>query len=124
MVARLASEIATTARQFGEDFREAFLEVNQPAGGRPRVWVKKLKGNTSDPTGDTVADREHRLYDLAEGAKEFEIALKTIREARGHVHKAFGKKESKGSSWTARELAETEARARDKKRGYKRPRVG
>jgi hypothetical protein len=64
-----------------------------------------------------VADREHKLKALAIGADKFEQALKMIREAHGHVNRGMDKKEAKGSSWVADDLASVEAEYRDKRRG-------
>jgi hypothetical protein len=113
----VASEIAQSGRDLASDYRAALLQVHQPAGGRPQVWIPRREGDVSDPTGETVADREHKLKALAIGADKFEQALKMIREARGHVNRGLDRKESKGSSWPAEDLASIESEYRDKRRG-------
>jgi hypothetical protein len=116
-VSRLASEIAQSGRDLASDYRAALLQVHQPSGGRPQVWIPRREGDVSDPTGETVAEREHKLKALAIGADKFDQALKMIREAHGHIHRGMDKKEAKGSSWPADDLASIEAEYRDKKRG-------
>jgi hypothetical protein len=81
------------------------------------VWIPRREGDVSDPTGETVADREHKLKQLAIGADKFDQVLKLIREAHGHIHKSMDKKESKGSVWEGSDLAEVSAEYRDKRRG-------
>jgi hypothetical protein len=120
----VSREIDRLARSIAKDYRETLDDIRTPHSGASEVVIAKTA--FSNPTYSAVANNEHRLRSLGEGYLKMEDALASLRSAHGLIARAMdaSKHESKGSNYTAKEMEEMEARARDANpRGMKGGRV-
>jgi hypothetical protein len=123
-VTSVSREIERIAKTISKDYRDTLDDIRTPYGGASEVQIAKT--SFSNPTYSAVANNEGRLRALGEGYLKMEDALASLRSAHGLIARAMdaSKHESKGSNYTAKEMEEMEARARDANpRGMKGGRV-
>lgn len=113
-VGKLAAECIRLCRDLQHDYREAWQDAYSSGSGAE----VKVAGGTSDTTGDTVADKEHRRKALHDASILIQQARDSLRSALGLTLE--GNRPPASSSWTDGELARAEAHAHDERRSSRR----